>query len=328
MSSRLTMIAGTPTYVAPEQASAQAPDARADQYSLAALAFLLLTGGPPFTHTSLSDAMNPGSLPPVSTPERPFPPAVEQVLHRGLARGRDDRYPSVTEFVDALESALGPVAAGPTTQPWLDRDPELTQPGPRPTVQPDSGDLPEPALPRRRGRRLAVLTLVGLLALALGGGGGYAAQRELTPTERTVTDDTGTLSVTVPTDWDRADATKGWEPPNGDGKDYAALSVGTTSEWAGEDSDGEGVFVALLPGTELPERVPRHPECDTAGGPVMDTRDGDDSMTVTYSDCPGGGVTVERVVLVTANTLMWVQVRTADRAAANRVLDDVVTHGL
>ena len=328
MSSRLTMIAGTPTYVAPEQASAQAPDARADQYSLAALAFLLLTGRPPFTHLSLSDAMNPGTLPPVSTPERSFPPAVEEVLHRGLARNRDDRYPTVTEFVDALDSALGPAAAGTTTQPWLDRDPELTQPGPRPTVQPDSGELPEPALPRRRGRRFAVLTLVGLLALAVGGGAGYAAQRELAPTERTVTDDTGTLSVTVPSDWDRADATTGWEPPNGDGKDYAALSVGTTRDWTAQDSDGEGVFVALLPGTDLPEQVPQHPECETPGGTVLDTRDGDDSTTVTYSECPGGGVIVERVVQVTPNTLMWVQVRTADRAAANRVLDDVATHGL
>ena len=35
---------------------------------------------------------------------------------------------------------------------------------------------------------------------------------------------------------------------------------------------------------------------------MLDTRDGDDSTTVTYSDCPGGGVIVERVVQVTANT--------------------------
>ncbi|HRK46454.1 MAG TPA: serine/threonine-protein kinase, partial [Nocardioides sp.] len=99
MSSRLTMVAGTPSYVAPEQAAAQSPDARADQYSLAALAFLLLTGRPPFAHASLAAARHPGELAPVSTPERPFAPAVEQVLHRGLARDRDERYPSVTEFV-------------------------------------------------------------------------------------------------------------------------------------------------------------------------------------------------------------------------------------
>jgi hypothetical protein len=327
MSSRLTMIAGTPTYVAPEQASAQAPDARADQYSLAALAFLLLTGRPPFTHTSLSDAMNPGALPPVSTPERPFPPAVEQVLRRGLARHRDDRYPTVTEFVDALAAALGPAASGPSTQPWLERDPELTQPGPRPTVQPESGDLPEPTLPRRRGRRLAVLALVGVLALALGGGAGYAAQRQLEPTQRTVTDTEGTLTVTVPADWDRADARDGWQPPNANGT-FPALSVGSSKDWASGDGDGQGVFVALLPGTELPEQLPQHPECGSAGRAIDDSRDGNDSRTVVYSDCPGGGVIVERVVLVATNTLLWIQIRSDDRATANQVLDDVVTHGL
>ena len=327
MSSRLTMIAGTPTYVAPEQASAQSPDARADQYSLAALAFLLLTGRPPFTHTSLSDAMNPGALPPVSTPERPFPSAVDEVLHRGLARDRDDRYPSVTGFVDALDSALGPAAAGPTTQPWLDRDPELTQPGPRPTVQPESGDLPEPALPRRRGRRLAVLAVVGLLALVIGGGGGYAAQRELAPTERTVTDATGTVSVTVPTDWDRADALEGWTPPDSD-TSLPAVSVGTSTDWAAAGSTGEGIFVGLLNSSDLPEEVPQHPECGAEGRTVFDTRNGDDSMTRVYTDCTGGGVLVERVVKVSTNTVMWVQIRSDDRGTANDVLDGVVTHGI
>ena len=63
-------------------------------------------------------------------------------------------------------------------------------------------------------------------------------------------------------------------------------------------------------------------------GPIEDSQDGDDSTTVVYSDCPGGGVIVERVVLVTANTLLWVQVRSDDRATANQVLDDVDTHGI
>ena len=327
MSSRLTMVAGTPTYVAPEQAAAQALDARADQYSLAALAFLLLTGRPPFTHTSLSDAMDPGALPPVSTPERAFPPDVERVLRRGLARDREERYPSVTEFVDALAAALGPVAAGPVTQPWLDRDPELTQPGPRPTASPDGRELPEPALPSRRGRRVAVLALVGLVSLVLGGGAGYAAQRGLAPTERTVSDESGTISVTVPVDWDRADATQGWEPPNADGAEFPALSVGTADDWAGSE-EAEGIFVALLPSNGLRAEVPQHPECSDPGRAVQDSQDGDESTTVFYAGCPGGGVVVERIVLATPNTLMWVQVRSADRPTATRVLDDVETHGL
>jgi eukaryotic-like serine/threonine-protein kinase len=326
MSSRLTMIAGTPTFVAPEQASAEAPDARADQYSLAALAFLLLTGRPPFTHTSLADAMNPAALPPVSTPDRRFPPEVDGVLHRGLARRRDDRYPDVTAFVTALAGALGPIAAGPATQPWLDRDPELTQPGPRPTPEPAAGELPDPRAPRRRGR-LAVLAVLAVVSLAVGGGAGYAAQRGFgVPDQRTVDDDNGTLSVTVPAGWDRADSTDGWRPPNVDA-DFPALSVGSRAGWNDAESTGEGVFVALLPGTVLPEQVPQHPECTDAGRAIMDTANGDNSTTVVYADCPGG-VTVERVVQVTANTLLWIQVRSHDRATANRVLDDVKTHGI
>ena len=36
---------------------------------------------------------------------------------------------------------------------------------------------------------------------------------------------------------------------------------------------------------------------------------------------------VERVVQLTANRLLWVQVRSDDTATANRVLDDVEAHG-
>ena len=56
MSSRLTMIAGTPSFVAPEQAPGESPDARADQYSLGVLTYLLLTGHTPYSHASLAAA--------------------------------------------------------------------------------------------------------------------------------------------------------------------------------------------------------------------------------------------------------------------------------
>jgi hypothetical protein len=49
-------------------------------------------------------------------------------------------------------------------------------------------------------------------------------------------------------------------------------------------------------------------------------------MTVYFTDCPF--VTVERVVQVAANRLLWVQVRADRRSTAVAVLDSVTTHGL
>ena len=51
-------------------------------------------------------------------------------------------------------------------------------------------------------------------------------------------------------------------------------------------------------------------------------------MTVVYRNCPGGHVTVERVVKVADNRLLWVQVRSEEGATANSVLDSVATHGI
>ena len=184
MSSRLTMVAGTPSYVAPEQARAEAPDARADQYSLAALAFMLLAGRPPYAHTSLVDAGHPGPLPSVSSPERPFSAEVDAVLHRGLAIDREERFPDVSAFVTALEAALGSALVGSAvTEAWLPVDPDLTQPGPRPTSGP-GGDPPVPTQDRsRRGRRRRARVLavvVGVLCL----GGGVAAGTPPSAAER------------------------------------------------------------------------------------------------------------------------------------------------
>ncbi len=51
------------------------------------------------------------------------------------------------------------------------------------------------------------------------------------------------------------------------------------------------------------------------------------SVTAFFSGCPGG-VTVERLVQVTEGQLLWIQVRSADQATANRVLDGVDVIGL
>jgi len=326
VSSRLTMIAGTPSFVAPEQAQGEPLDPRADQYSLAALAYLLLAGRAPYAHASLSAAAAPSSPPPLSTPQRPLPADVEAVVRRGLAVDREDRWPDVGAFVAALDAALAPVLADGAAAAGLPADPDLTRPGARPSARPSRDPLPEPVPPRRSRARLAAGVLAGALALAVGLVGGYVVEQRRSGDQR-IGDDTGSLFVTVPADWGRAVSSTGWTAPTAGGGHYPALSVGTSSDWTDVRSDGQGVFVGILPGTELPDRMPQHPECDTAEDPVDGMFEERESRTVRYTGCPGG-VAVERVVQLAANRLLWVQIRSVDSATANAVLDAVETRGI
>ena len=323
MSSRLTMIAGTPSFVAPEQAQGEPLDPRADQYSLAALTYLMLCGRAPYSHASLAAAAAPGAPPALSTPDRVYPKAVEAVVRRGLAADREDRWPDVASYVEALATALGPETVVDASAPWLPLDPELTQPGARPSPLLPSRPLPEPVPPRRSARRV-LGAVAGVVALAAGAGAGYAVEQR-GDAEVSLTDRTGTLSVTVPGDWDRAWSPRSWEAPGGGGE-FPALSVGTSVDWTDVGTTAQGVFLGILPGDELPEQVPQHPECGAAQEPVDDTIDENPTRTVVYTRCPGG-ITVERVVQLASNRLLWVQVRSADRATATAVLDDVEAHG-
>jgi hypothetical protein len=322
VSSRLTMIAGTPSFVAPEQAQGEHLDARADQYSLAALTYLLLTGRPPYAHSTLSAAASPAPPPALSTPDKPFPLVVEEVVMRGLAPDRNDRWPDVMAYVDALRDALGDSAHGSLPERWLPVDPQLTQPGNKPSLVPGpvgAADLPDPVAPKRRRWPAAVLAVV---LLAVGGLGGFALWRQ-SHLDVTLTDAQGALSVTVPQSWDREVARNGWTPPHST-TTYPAVSTGDGAAWT---TSGQGVFVALMPETKLPKTLPQHPHCrGRAGQPDSASFLGDPAMTVTSSECRGAQVIIERAVQVTSTELLWVQVRGNDPATARDVLDSVRTH--
>ena len=327
VSSRLTMIAGSPSFVAPEQAQGETPGPAADQYSLAVITHLLLSGRMPWRHADLTAAASPGPAPRISGEDRQFPDAVEDVVHRALARAPAERWPTVTAYVDALTTALGEASApsGRGLPRWQALDPELTHAGGRPSPKPPSGTLPPPKAPKRL-RRLLVRALVSVLALGAGGAAGYFLEPVGRGDDATLVDETGSLQVTVPGDWEDAVGDKQWTPPNSDESEYPALSVGTSPHWTDPDRDAEGVFLGLFAGDDLPSELPQHPECDDTAGPI--TRSGDNpSVTVLHSGCPGG-VTMERVSQVAGNRLLWVQVRSVDRATANQVLDSIETHGL
>jgi len=101
---------GTPSYIAPEQIDNKAVDGRADQYSLAATAFELLCGAPPFQGVQPMAVIyaHLSEPPPSLTGRRPdLPRAVDAVFARALAKNPADRFGSCQEFADAMRRALG-----------------------------------------------------------------------------------------------------------------------------------------------------------------------------------------------------------------------------
>jgi serine/threonine protein kinase len=319
VSSRLTMIAGTPSYVAPEQAQGEHLDARADQFSLAALAFLMLSGRPAYSHSSLSAAAEPPPPPPLSTPDRAFPKPVDDVVRRALAANRDQRYPDVPSFIEALRESLGESGMGALPARWLPVDPDLTQPGNRPSLVPAREKLPEPVPPKRRPWWPAAV--VALVLLVVGGAAGWALWRGAHDSQ-TFTDDDDALSVTVPRSWARDVSLDGWMPPDSTFS-QSALAVGDRVDWR---ASGQGVFVGLLPEAKLPKSLPTHPSC-TKSGTLQRSTEGDPALTEISTGCPGGDVIIEHAVQVSATRLLWVQVRSHDENTAEDVLGSVETHG-
>jgi serine/threonine protein kinase len=113
---RAGMIFGTPEYMAPEQALGQQVDGRADLYSLGVILFEMLAGRRPFSSaTGVGILGQQLSKQPPSIAERSagvvVPPAVEQVVHKLLARDLDDRYEKAADAVTALDGLLGMAAA-------------------------------------------------------------------------------------------------------------------------------------------------------------------------------------------------------------------------
>ncbi|MDR7253330.1 hypothetical protein J2X46_002315 [Nocardioides sp. BE266] len=320
MSSRLTMVGGTPTYVAPEQALGEGLDPRADQFSLAALSYYLLAGRQPYDHKTLAAAEDPEPPPPMDLAST----GAETVIRKALSKDRDDRYPDIESFTAALVDSLGG-EMDEAPQAWMPVDPELTQAGASPQRTGLIDSLP-PIPDAARRRRTWPWMVAGLLALVVGGGGGWALERAAT-TDRSLDDATGTISVTVPEAWTAQVDPDQWIPTEGQ-REQPAISAGTRSGWNTSADPAPGVFVGLLQGEKLPTRVPQHPDCERSRSPIFDERDGDRFMTVFFDGCPGADLTVERVVQVNESQLLWVQVRSDDRATANRVLDSVRTSGV
>jgi serine/threonine-protein kinase len=106
---RAGMFIGTAGYTAPEQLMGEELDGRIDQYALAASAFHLLTGAPPFAHFNPSVVVNRqlNDRPPRPSEIRPDLTDFDAIFARALSQDPVDRYRRCRDFAKALESTGG-----------------------------------------------------------------------------------------------------------------------------------------------------------------------------------------------------------------------------
>jgi serine/threonine-protein kinase len=100
---------GTPSYMSPEQAAGDDQiDGRSDQYSLGCVLYEMLIGEPPFLGRTAQHILARHMIDPVPSPRTvrtAISAPLERALLQALSKVPADRYATVIEFAEALETA-------------------------------------------------------------------------------------------------------------------------------------------------------------------------------------------------------------------------------
>jgi serine/threonine-protein kinase len=160
---KTNMTVGTVAYCAPEQLLGEDIDGRADQYSLAASAYHLLTGSQPFPNSNpavvISQHLN--VPPPVLADRRSELAKLDPVLAIGLAKRREDRFEVCSYFARALSEQINSVNA-PTTSA-----PTVSAPRATPAVDAVAKPSRRPTVPVAVFVAIFLIALIGAVVLLL-----------------------------------------------------------------------------------------------------------------------------------------------------------------
>ena len=182
---------GTVTYAAPEQLMGGDIDARADQYALAATAFHLLTGAPPYPHTNPVAVISRHLTAPQPklSDWRPELAELDEVLSRALAKNPEDRFAQC----HGLRRRTRP--AGPPGHRHCSTAPGSIPRSPRQSWTPRPSPRCRSPNPKRRKRsRILLAAAIAAVVLTVVGVGTYMRQ----PTKR--------MAAPAPQPWPRRPA--------------------------------------------------------------------------------------------------------------------------
>jgi len=179
------MIIGTPHYMAPEQAKGGTVDGRADQYSLAVVAYRMITGELPYTGDSVHTILYKHifeEVPRMSGKRVGTPEFLSVAIARALAKEPDQRYPTMEEFATAVwpeQPVAAPKKGATGARSQRRPPPPRTASADAPTEVTTAPTTPIPRaglkIPVEKKKRSSVGLVVGAVVLVAAGVGGYLA---------------------------------------------------------------------------------------------------------------------------------------------------------
>jgi eukaryotic-like serine/threonine-protein kinase len=225
-------VLGTASYLSPEQAMGERTTPASDLYSLAVVAFELLTGRRPFEGDSVAAAAAAhvtAEVPSVCDVNPEMPCELDPVFARALAKDPSRRYGSAAEFVAALRASIEEAAGATSSMPAARRPP------------------PPPPPPYGRSQpRWLVPVLVAVVLALVGTGIAFAVTRgdpsakpppvRVTTRVRTVTGESRTVVSTVvttapaPTTSASSGAAVGGDPYDENNRAWALMQQGQYSQ--------------------------------------------------------------------------------------------------
>lgn len=116
---------GKPSYMAPEQLRAEPVDRRSDLYSLSVVTHEMLTGRKLFTKNNVVAtvlAVERGDVPKPSELNPELPPAIDDVVMKGLNKEATERYQTAKEMAAALDAMVAQLTGDPTLEAFVEAE--------------------------------------------------------------------------------------------------------------------------------------------------------------------------------------------------------------
>jgi WD40 repeat protein len=204
MSTRSGAILGTPQYIPPEVWNGRLASTASDQYALACVFFELLSGQALFSGQTPAELVTRHIIEGPKFPEKwppGSPPGVENALRKALSRLPQERYASVSKFVQALQELNQPRNAASVAELHLPVKQQVEAQEPEAQIVAEASSVVKPPspLPKGTGRIVGGVLLAALLIFVSVLGWQAAARREAVPATSLITQPTAQSIISATT---------------------------------------------------------------------------------------------------------------------------------